>query len=139
MIDLTILDAMVRDLDPDAVDGRLVSVEIPEELDAPASDVGLRALLTAGMVDLVVEAAAGPGSPAQDLADRAYRAVEAKIPSTRYALFERTTNAEHLERAARMRGFEIGLYRSWLIPRLEEDIRACRARIEAIRRASEGP
>jgi hypothetical protein len=47
MIDLTILDAMVRDLDPDVVDGRLVSVAIPEELDAPASDAELRALLTA--------------------------------------------------------------------------------------------
>lgn len=138
MMDLSILNAMVLDLDPEAVDGRLISVEIPDGIDVPASDAELRCILTAGMVDLVVEAAAGEEGAAQDLAGRARWVVEAKIAPTRFALFERTTNVEHLERAARMRGFEIGQYRSWLVPRLEEDIDAYRARIAAVRRVLEG-
>jgi hypothetical protein len=37
----------------------------------------------------------------------------------------------------RMRGREIGMTDRWLIPRLERDIAAYRARIDALRRAIE--
>ena len=131
-----VLNQMLRDLRPEVVDGRLVSVRVPEDADPPAADADLSSIVVAGLVDLVIEAAAAPDAR-RELTGRALSAVEAIIPPARYAFFEQATGIEHHERAARMRGFEIRLTRSWLVPRLEGDIAAYRARIDALRRVVE--
>jgi hypothetical protein len=131
MGDPDLLSKMLRGLDPERGDDRIASVSVPDRADLPASDDELRSIVVAGLVDLVAEDA---GSLAAGLAT-----VATMIATGRFALYERATAAEQQERAARMRGFEIGLTRSWLIPRLRTDIESYTARISALERALERP
>jgi hypothetical protein len=131
MRDADLLSRMLQGLDPERGDDRIVSVAVPDRADLPASDDDLRPILVAGLVDLVAEDA---GSLAAG-----FSTVATMIATGRFALYERATAAEQQERAARVRGFEIGLTRSWLIPRLRTDIELYAARISALERALEQP
>jgi hypothetical protein len=127
------LDEMVWGLDARVADGRVVSVTLPDRDDLPGSDAELHSIVVAGLVDLVAEADQGGKGASPARFAHALAAVEAIIPVARFSLYEGTKTAEQHERAARMRGFEIGLTRSWLLPRLHDDIAAYEARIGALR------
>lgn len=135
-----LLDAMVRDLDFEIADGKVSTVTVPDMPGLPDNDAGLRSNLVAGLFHLVAEAVTADMASNDERAARirgALSAVESIVVVAHFALFERTGLAERQELAARMQGREVAMTRSWLVPRLKDDIAAYRARIEALQRALE--
>jgi hypothetical protein len=122
------------------VPAETISVAVPEAPALPRESAERRFLLYVGMYDLLAEAslkaAATDAEREQLLAHAFVRAMSAE-PALKFARHERSTQTENLELIARMRGREIRMTDRWLIPRLEHDIAAYRARIDAIGRAIE--
>jgi hypothetical protein len=97
-----------------------------------------RFLLYVGLYDLLAEAsltAAATDAERERLLAEASAGAMSAEPVLRFARHERSTRAENLEMITRMRGREIGMTDRWLVPRLERDIAAYRARIDALRQA----
>jgi hypothetical protein len=127
------------DLDPETVSADNVTVLLTPD-QAPDDERAARFLVYLGLFDILAEAVHEACDDDEERATR-YAAllgqVESVEPVLRFRLFERRRRAESQELISRMRGREIAVTRNWLIPRLEELITACRARIEALRLALE--
>ncbi|HEX9124462.1 MAG TPA: hypothetical protein VF984_14070 [Actinomycetota bacterium] len=130
-----------------------VATEVP--IDAALAhhdEAELRFFLYAGLFALLAEAVADGETPemagdgagvTEEQLEGSLRMVRSAEPGVRYARFERRDATERRELMARMRGREIAVTSEWLIPRLDADIHAYRARIaalqDAIARAGDGP
>jgi hypothetical protein len=132
------LDDAVSRLADATVATDTVAIEVPRDADLPGESAARRFLLYVGLYDLLAEAsltaAATDAERERLLADASAGAMSAE-PVLKFARHERSTRAENLEMITRMRGREIGMTDRWLVPRLERDIAAYRARIDALRRA----
>ncbi len=114
---------------------------LPESSDIPVDPSERRFILEAGLFDLVVEAALTELPTDEERLNRledSVRSVESLIPVTRYAWFDGSEETRKRELSARMYQREIDQTTSWMLPRLERDIEAYRARIVALRAAIEG-
>jgi hypothetical protein len=134
------LEEAVASMGDASVSDETVSLEIPSRSKLPESANDLRFLVYVGMVDPIVGAslsAADSDTDRVEILVRSMRAVVSVEPVLKFARYERSSSAEALERVARMRGKDIGATESWLIPRVQADIAAYRARIDALRLALE--
>jgi hypothetical protein len=132
------LEEAVASMGDASVSDETVSVDLPGRFDLPASADDLRFLIYAGMADLFADLsleAADSDIKRVDVLVRFLRALVSAEPVLKFARYDRSSNTEALERVARMRGKDIGATESWLIPRLQADIAAYRARIDALRMA----
>lgn len=136
MIESSPLEEAMASVGDATVPDEAVALELPDRLRPEGSDAELRYLVLVGLFDLLAEASLGsPGSDAEreDLLSRCLAAARSAEPVLRFARYERSTSVEALERTARMRGRDIEMGEDWLIPRLEADIAAYRARIDSLR------
>lgn len=121
------------------VSDEVIDLEVQERSDLPTAPSELRYLAYVGLFDQLAEVslrASGSDTERAELLGRSLRAVGSAEPVVRFARFEQGSALEALERASRMRGRDIGATERWLIPRLEGDIAAYRARIAALRLAT---
>jgi hypothetical protein len=128
-------EGLERDLDYENVADRMVELHVIGS-SLPEEDGDVRYLLSAGMLDLLAEAAER-SAPTEEAArtwiERAFGRYRTIEPTLRFWLFERGRSADEQEMLTRVRGREIAVTREWMIPRLRSDIDAYRARIEALR------
>jgi hypothetical protein len=132
-------DAVARMADA-TVPADTISVAVPDVPALPEEPAERRFLLYVGLYDLLAEAslkAAATDAEREQLLARASAGAMSAEPVLRFARHDRSTQAENLELIARMRWREIRMTDRWLIPRLERDIAAYRARIDALRQAIE--
>jgi hypothetical protein len=117
-----------------AVSAQTTVVEVEVPADAPRDPDELRYVLYLGIAELLVDRVIG-GTPA-DRRDGVLRRLEMALdsaePALRFARHETASRLEAAERVVRMRGKDILATERWLIPRLEHDIAAYRARIETL-------
>lgn len=140
MIALNPLDDAVARLADAPVPADIISITVPDALALPEEPAERRFLLYVGLYDLLAEAllhAARTDAEREQFLTQASTAAMAAEPVLRFARYERSTRAENLEMISRMRGKEIRMTDRWLIPRLERDIAAYRARIAALSTAIE--
>ena len=136
--DLGSLRPMVRDLDYEYVAEEFIEVALPESLAMPTDTSECRFVLEAGLFDIVVEAELSslPTDEARlSRLEDAVRSVESLIPVTRYAWFDGSKETRKRELSTRMYRREIEQTADWMLPRLQRDIDAYRARIAALRGA----
>jgi hypothetical protein len=134
------LDDAVARLADATVPADTISLAVHDEPALPDEPAERRFLLYVGLYDLLAEAtlkATTTDAELERLLAHASAAAMSAEPVLRFARHQRSTLAENLEMITRMRGREIGMTDRWLIPRLERDIAAYRARIDALRRAIE--
>lgn len=139
--DLGSIRPMVRDLDFEQVADEFTDVVLPESSDIPDDPSERRFILEAGLFDIVVEAALTELPTDEERLNRledAVRSVESLIPVTRYAWFDGSEETRKRELSTRMYQREIDQTTGWMLPRLERDIKAYKARIAALRAAIEG-
>jgi len=132
-------DAVARMADA-TVPAEIISLALHDAPALPEEPAERRFLLYVGLYDLLADvsltAAATDAERERLLAHASAGAMSAE-PVLRFARHERSTHAQNLEMITRMRGREIGMTDRWLVPRLERDIAAYRARIDALGRAIE--
>ncbi len=136
--DLGSLRPMVRDLDYEYVAEEFIDVAVPESPAMPTDTSERRFILEAGLFDIVVEAELSSLPTDEERLDRledAVRSVESLIPVTRYAWFDGSKETRKRELSTRMYRREIEQTVDWMLPRLQRDIDAYRARIVALRAA----
>lgn len=136
--DLGSLRPMVRDLDYEYVAEEFIDVAEPESPAMPIDTSERRFILEAGLFDIVVEAELSSLPTDDERLDRlenVVRSVESLIPVTRYAWFEGSKETRKRELSTRMYRREIEQTVDWMLPRLQRDIDAYRARIVALRAA----
>jgi hypothetical protein len=134
------LDDAVASMADATVPADTISVAVPDAPALPEEPAERRFLLYVGLYDLLAEAslkAAPTDAEREQLLAHASAGAMSAEPVLKFARHDRSTQAENLELIARMRGKEIRMTDRWLIPRLERDIAAYRARIDALRRAIE--
>ncbi len=134
------LDAMLLDLHFEAADARVATVDIPDVPGLPVDESELRSILVAGLFDLVAEAVTAASVSNLERSARVREAlsrVQSIIPVARFALYERAGLADRQELLSRMRGREVAMTRTWLVPKLEAEIAAYAARIDSLGRALE--
>jgi hypothetical protein len=123
------------DLDHERVSAAVVSVPLPD--DAAGGEADARYVVYLGLLDLLAEAlerSSGPGPAARRLA-ALLGALQSVEPVLRFELFEGTRTARSEDLVARMWEKEVATTTGWLVPRLEELIRACEERLGALRAA----
>ncbi len=136
--DLGSLRPMVRDLDYEYVAEEFIDVAEPESPAMPIDTSERRFILEAGLFDIVVEAELSSLPTDEERLDRlenVVRSVESLIPVTRYAWFDGSKETRKRELSTRMYRREIEQTVDWMLPRLQRDIDAYRARIVALRAA----
>jgi hypothetical protein len=139
--DLGSIRPMVRDLDHEQVADEFTDLVLPESSDIPVDPTERRFILEAGLFDIVVEQALSDLPTDEGRLNRledAVRSVESLIPVTRYAWFDGSKETRKREMSTRMYRREIDQTEKWMLPRLERDIEAYRARIVALRAAIKG-
>lgn len=131
------LEGFALDLDHEAVAPDTVRVVVASDR-VPEADLDARFLVYLGIFDLLTEALFEACDTDEERTTR-LRALLSRVqsvePVLRFRLAERRRQSEGEELVSRMRGRDIAATRRWLIPRLEELIAACRARIDALHRA----
>jgi hypothetical protein len=134
------LEEAIASIDDTTVSDDLVVLALTDRPDLPEDLRQRRFLVYVGLYDLLAEASLS-GLPTEreqeDLVARGMSSTIAAEPVLKFARHDRSSRAEQLELITRMRGKEIGMTDRWLVPRLELDIAAYRARIDALRRAIE--
>lgn len=134
------LDAAMARMGDATVSADTVLITVPQDDASSEEPAQRRFLLYVGLYDLLAEAtlaAAATDAERERLLAHASAGAMSAEPVLRFARHERSTRAENLEMITRMRGREIGMTDGWLIPRLERDLAAYRARIDALRRTIE--
>src|SRR6266545_1561573 len=134
------LDDAVARLADATVPADIISLAVPDAPALPEEPGERRFLLYVGLYDLLAEAslkAAATDAERERILAHAFAGAMSAESVLRFARHERSTRAENLEMTTRMRGKEIGMTDRWLVPRLERDIAAYQARIDALRRVIE--
>jgi hypothetical protein len=133
------LDEAMATIGDATVAADTVAIEVAGDADLPEESAARRFLLYVGLYDMLAEVSMQAATDAERELHIAHATagVMSAEPVLKFARHERSTRAENLEMITRMRGREIGMTDRWLIPRLERDIAAYRARIDALRRTIE--
>jgi hypothetical protein len=104
----------------------------------PAEDRQLRFLVYAGLFDILVEALWEASEDDQERDRRLSRLLgklQSVEPTLRFDLYEKGDLAQRTELMSRMRGKEVAVTESFLVPRLKEGLNRYEERIRALRAA----
>jgi hypothetical protein len=109
-----------------------------DDLDLPQEDRQLRFLVNAGLFDMLMEVLWQVCESDEERGREAARILgklQSVEPTLRFDLFEKGDVAQRTELMSRMRGKEVAVTESFLLPRLEHGLHAYEERIEALRAA----
>lgn len=136
------LAGFAEDLNFDTASPEVASVVVPVVVGSnlPEDTASMRMAVYLGLFDLLADLAARR-APDAELARRtleeALRQVGATEGPLRFALYNKRSKAEGDELISRMRGREIAITEQWMLPKLEAEIAAYRARVDGLRAALE--
>jgi hypothetical protein len=126
-----------RDLNYWEIPDETVELTLPDE-DLPDDERQLRFLVHTGLFDLLMEAlwAACEGDDErEEAAARILSKLQSVEPTLRFDLFEKGDQTQRTELMSRMRGKEVAVTESFVLPYLERGLLLYEDRIEALRAA----